>query len=58
MDDRLAKRQKAGEEVERRILAFLMQFTPARELRVSDVQEIALLARKVSFDEFSSAIGK
>lgn len=58
MDTDLEKRQGAGVEVERRMIQFLMQYDPTRELKVCDVQQIALHARKVAFDEFSSAVGK
>lgn len=52
MDD-LKRRQDAGAEVEKRMLSFLMQFTPAGELKVGDAKQIAFAARNFSFEEFS-----
>jgi hypothetical protein len=49
----LTARQLAGERVERAMLEFLMQFIPARELKVSDVQTIAAMARSKAFEAFS-----
>jgi hypothetical protein len=52
-DDLLKERKEAGQEVERRMTAFLMEFTPARELKICDVQQIAGFARRVAVDVFS-----
>lgn len=49
----LEKRQAAGIEVERKMLDFLMQYGPARELKVVDVQQIAYHARQYAFDSFA-----
>lgn len=49
----LEQRQKAGTEVEERVLAFLIQFSPAENLRVCDVAQIAHAARRIAFDAFS-----
>lgn len=53
MADDLKQRQEAGEEVERKMVDFLMQFDPAGELKVSDVKVIALHARSLAFGLFS-----
>lgn len=51
----LEKRQKAGSEVERRMIEILMGWEPVQELRVQDIKYIALLARNIAFDTFSEA---
>lgn len=53
MADDLKQRQQAGEEVERKMLDFLMQFDAARELKVGDVKMIAEQARLLAFGLFS-----
>lgn len=52
---KLRKRQEAGQAVEKQMVEFLMQFNPARELKVCDVQFIAGRARRLAFDLFSEA---
>lgn len=54
MDD-LKRRQEAGEQVEDDMLDFLMQFTPAGELRLCDAKQIAAFARTRAFELFSQA---
>jgi len=49
----LKRRQAAGVEVERKMIEFLMQWAPVRELKVGDVQQIATSARLYAFDAFS-----
>lgn len=55
MADTLKQRQEAGQEVERQLLAFLLQFAPAHELKVGDVKQIAGHARRLAFDIFSES---
>lgn len=53
MDDNdLKQKQEAGQTVEIKMLEFLLQFEPARELRVCDVKMIADHARQVAFNSF------
>lgn len=51
-DDDLKAKQAAGAVVEKAMLDFLMQFQPARELKICDAQTIANYARRVAFDNF------
>lgn len=53
MADDLKQRQEAGEQVERQMINFLMQFDPAGELKVSDIKVIANRARSLAFGLFS-----
>jgi len=53
MADTLNARQEAGQEVEKQMLEFLLQFAPAHELKVGDVKVIAGHARRLAFDIFS-----
>lgn len=55
-DDNLKPRQQAGENIEHRMLGFLMQFDPARTLTVADVKTIATAARTMAFEEFSEVV--
>lgn len=52
-DGDLQVRQKAAAIVEKRMLDFLLQYTPCGDLTVHDVQTIAAHARQISFDVFS-----
>lgn len=52
-DAELKLRQEAGQRVELRMLKFLTNFSPADELKVSDIKSIAMFARTISFDEFT-----
>lgn len=52
MNDDLKTRQQAGEDVEKLMLDFLLQYTPAQELKVADVKAIAFHARSIAFDCF------
>lgn len=52
-DETLKLRQQAGEKVERQMLEFLMQFSPAGELKLSDAKVIAFHARSLAFENFS-----
>lgn len=52
MDPTLISKQEAGAEVERRMIAFLMQFIPAEELKLADIKQIASQARRAAFDCF------
>lgn len=58
MTDNLKQRQAAGEEVERQMIEFLIQFDPARDMKVSDVKTIANYARGLAFNYFSAVEGK
>ncbi len=51
----LKYRQEAGEQVEKDMLAFLLQFVPAKELKIVDVQCIANYARNRAFALFTEA---
>lgn len=51
----LKRRQQAGERVEKDMIAFMIQFHPTHELRVSDLIAIASHARRLAFDHFSEA---
>ena len=53
MDETLKRRQEAGQSVERGMLDFLVQFTPAHEMKLGDVMLIAAHARRLAFNEFS-----
>jgi hypothetical protein len=55
-DDNLVKRQEAAAQVERRMMEFLIQYHPARELRLADACTIAAEARHIAFDMFSSEV--
>ena len=46
-------RQQAGMEVERKMLEFLMQWSPADEMKIVDVKQIAFFARRIAFEAFS-----
>lgn len=48
----LKARQEASEKVEREMLDFLMQFSPAGELRLADARTIAFKARASAFNHF------
>jgi hypothetical protein len=48
----LKRRQQAGEEVERKMAQFLLQYDPARELKIADVHQIATSARIYAFESF------
>lgn len=58
MRDTLKQRQEAGAVLEHQMIAFLMQFDPARELKVCDVRLIASHARSLAFDCFSKVDGQ
>ena len=49
----LKRRQEAGEQVERKMMDILLQFTPAQVLKVCDVKFIAGAARACAFEAFS-----
>lgn len=49
----LKQRQEAGERVEKEMLEFMLQYTPAQELQVRNILDIAFRARGVAFDAFS-----
>lgn len=53
-DEDLSLRQAAGGRVEARMKEFLLEFSPAQELKVCDMLAIARFARQLSFDEFSA----
>ena len=55
MDDRLKEAQKLGEDVENKMLDFLMQYEPTQELKVCDVKLIAHRARLLAFDAIELA---
>lgn len=50
----LEKRQGLGAEVERDMLAFLLQYAPAKHLTVSDVKIIAATARNYAFEALTA----
>jgi hypothetical protein len=52
------RRQEAGETVEREMLEFLLQYAPAQELKVSDIQMIARAACSIAFAAFSGPQGE
>lgn len=52
----LKKKQDACEEVERKMIDFLLQFIPAGELKVCDVKQIAYEARALSFNAFADKV--
>jgi hypothetical protein len=52
LDDDLKAKQEAGAAVERSMIDFLLQFQPARELKICDAQLIADHARRLAFDHF------
>lgn len=54
MNDTLTDRQEAGKEVERRLIDFLLGYSPAQELKVCDVKQIAFAARQYSFDAYEA----
>ena len=54
--DSLKKRQHAAQRLEEEIVAFLLQFDPARDLKISDAKTIAGYARNRSFDLFEEAM--
>lgn len=56
MNDDLKRRQEAGQEVERKMLDFLLGFSPTDVLSVGDVKVIAGHARGLAFDIFSEAM--
>ena len=45
----LRYRQEAGAKVEKMMIDFLLQYTPVADLKVKDVQVIAMQARSVAF---------
>jgi len=51
----LEARQRAGQEVERRMTEFMLQFAPCEKLLVGDVIQIAAHSRRLAFDLFSGA---
>jgi hypothetical protein len=51
MNEKLKQRQEASANVEKRMVEFLIQFSPAQDLTVADVKTIALFARNISFGE-------
>lgn len=51
MDD-LRRQQEAGTRVEKEMVEFLLQFSPAEQLRVCDIKQIASYARALAFDAF------
>jgi hypothetical protein len=53
VSDLLKKRQEAGQEVERLMIEFLIQYHPTHDLKVADVIQIAHHARRLAFDLFS-----
>lgn len=50
--DTLEQWQAAGGAVEKEMMAFLLQFAPASEIKICDAQCIARFARKIAFDQF------
>lgn len=48
----LPSRQEAGEQVEKKLLLWLLNFEPAHSLKIEDAKAIAYAARNISFDEF------
>jgi hypothetical protein len=46
----LKRRQEIGDDVEHKMIEFLMQYGPARDLKISDAKEIARTARAYAFD--------
>ncbi len=48
----LKARQAASEQVEKKMLDFLTNFTPAEQLSVGDAKCIARFARNFAFDAF------
>lgn len=53
MADKLKAMQEAGQQVEKDMVSFLLQYAPARELKVEDVLLIAGRARRLAFDQFA-----
>lgn len=51
----LEARQRAGQEVERLMTDFMIQFRPCEKLLVGDLIQIAAHARRLAFDLFSDA---
>lgn len=49
-DQILKRRQEVGAQVEQKMLDFLLQYTPARELKLGDAHCIANAARLYAFD--------
>ena len=48
----LKRRQDAGRKLEEEMVTFLLQFDPARDLKISDAKQIAQYARNRAFDLF------
>lgn len=56
MADDLKKLQDAGQQVERDMLQFLLQYDPANVLTLADAKQIAGRARRLAFDQFSELL--
>ena len=54
----MKERQEAGKKVENNMLAFLMRFAPAGELKLSDARQIAFKARSLAFDHFDEGTAR
>lgn len=48
----LRARQQAAENVEKRLMFFMLQFDPVSGLKIGDAKAIAAWARTVAFEEF------